>query len=126
MNIQMQSKNNQSAFQSQSTKQLLVIGDVQTVQFFTLIGAIGFVLNADSSHHLQPVLQHIRDNAKKIGGILVSTDIVDELIERIDRMKTVEIPILRLPNKNGASQIGFLEALMEKAVGMKMEKKHIV
>jgi len=114
------------AKQLQQTKSLLVVGDVQTVAFFRLVGATGFVVSEDGSHHLQPVLQYLRENAKSIGGIVVSPACADQLIERIDRMKVIEVPVIRLPDPSGLSQIGFLEALMEKAVGMKMEKKQTI
>lgn len=102
-------------------KKLIVIGDQQTVQFFTLVGAVGFEVSPTNKAQFSEALASIREQAKSIGGILVASDIADMLVERIDRMQGVEIPIIRLPDPSGESQIGYLETLMEKAIGMKLE-----
>jgi vacuolar-type H+-ATPase subunit F/Vma7 len=107
-------------------KKLLIIADEQTVQLFRLVGAVGFtVQNHDLEHlphQLQPAITYVRSHASEIGGVLVAAPLASTLIERLDRIKTLEVPVIRLPDENGQSQIGFLEALMEKAIGMKLER----
>jgi len=107
--------------QNQKVQQLVVVGDAQTVAFFKLVGAVGFEVEAANAKQLSEVLQYIRKNARLIGGMLVAAQVAEALIERLDRMQGVDVPIIRLPDPSGLSQIGFLEALMEKAIGMKLE-----
>ncbi len=110
-----------------ASKQLLVIGEVQTIQFFTLIGAVGIEINQQDSPQAQlmPVLNYIRKNADQIGGILVQTSLAEALSERLDRIKSIDIPIVRLPVQGGKSQVDYLESLMQKAIGMKLEQKKL-
>ena len=111
-----------------SNKQLLVIGEVQTVQFFTLIGAVGLQINANESTQiqLQPVISYIRHHADQIGGILVQPTLAEALLERLERLKSIDIPVVRLPEHGGKSQVGYLQSLMQKAVGIKLEQNKIV
>lgn len=101
-----------------SDKKLVVVADKQTTAFFTLVGAIGFEQESTA-------LQFIRKNVRSIGGILVATEMADTITERIDRMQGVDLPIIRLPDGGGVSQIEFLESLMEKAIGMKLENNSL-
>lgn len=114
---------NQASVQNLDSKsqQLIVVGDAQTVAFFKLVGAVGFEVEAANAKQLSEVLQYIRKNVRLIGGMLVAAQVADALIERLERMQGVDVPVIRLPDPNGLSQIGFLEALMEKAIGMKLE-----
>jgi vacuolar-type H+-ATPase subunit F/Vma7 len=109
----------------QKTQQLVVIGDAQTVSFFKLVGAVGFEVESANGKQLSEALQFIRKNARSIGGMLVAAQVAEAIIERLDRMQGVDVPVIRLPDPTGLSQIGFLEALMEKAIGMKLEHSSI-
>ena len=105
-------------------KQVIIIADKQTVQFFTLLGATGFVTptQAPTTSTVDPAINYIRSNAQSIAGVLVHAQLADLIRERMNRMKEIVIPIISLPDSSGASQVGFLETLMEKAVGMKLEQ----
>lgn len=105
----------------QKAQQLVVVGDAQTVAFFKLVGAVGFEVESANPKQLSETLQYIRKNARRIGGMLVAAQVAETIIERLDRMQGVDVPVIRLPDPTGLSQIGFLEALMEKAIGMKLE-----
>lgn len=107
-------------------KKLIVIGNQETVRFFTLVGAEGLVVTEGDTATLNQALQYIRSQSRVIGGILVESELADTLTERIERMQGVDIPIIRLPDPSGKSQIGYLEALMEKAVGMKLDSGNLL
>lgn len=110
------------------SKQLIVVADEQTVAFFSLIGAKGFIVNEQSNSQaaqLQKVVHYVRENVRSIGGILVAPPIADVILDTLSRIKSLEVPIVRLPATDGSSQVSFLEALMEKAVGMKLQSKQI-
>jgi vacuolar-type H+-ATPase subunit F/Vma7 len=109
----------------QKAQQLVVIGDAQTVSFFKLVGAVGFEVESANGKQLSEALQFIRKNARSIGGMLVAAQVAEAIIERLDRMQGVDVPVIRLPDPTGLSQIAFLEALMEKAIGMKLEHSSI-
>lgn len=101
-------------------KQLVVVGDEQTVAFFSFVGATGFVIQPQSVEFAE-LVAFIRLQVRTIGAILVVPELADALTERLERMQGVSIPIVRLPNTDGSSHIGFLEKLMEQAVGMKLD-----
>jgi len=110
------------------SKQLLVVADEQTVAFFSLIGAKGFIVAVNSNEYqsqLQKAIQHVREKSRSIGGILVAAQVADVFLDKMSRIKTLEVPIVRLPAGDGTSQLSFLETLMEKAVGMKLQSKKI-
>jgi vacuolar-type H+-ATPase subunit F/Vma7 len=109
-------------------QKLVVIANRQTTMFFTLVGAVGFEIDQDEitsefsvEQALRPAINFIRNNVRTIGAILVASEYADTLVERIERMRGVEIPIVQLPDKTGASQADRLESIMEKAVGMKLD-----
>jgi len=108
-----------------ANKQLLVVGDLQTVQFFKLIGAVGFEVQTSDPSQLKAAVAYIRQEAPGIGGILVTPSVADDLQERLDRIKHLSVPLIRLPDSqaDSQSQVTFLENLMEQAIGMKLERK---
>ncbi len=118
----------EAAFSNETAnKKLLVIGEQQTIQFFTLIGAVGMEVHPGDSPQAQlaPVISYIREHADQIGGILVQVSLAEPLSERLDRIKSIDIPIVRLPVQGGKSQVDYLEKLMQKAIGMKLEQKKL-
>lgn len=101
-------------------KHILVLGDIQTVQFFSLVGAWGCVVEKDDAGSLAVALDRIRSQEKEIGAVVVTASLAGTVLDRIERMQGITLPVIQLPDAQNPSQLQALENIMEKAIGMKL------
>ena len=112
-------------------KKLFVVGDGPTTQLFELVGAVGIVV--ERRVQAARAVQYLTAHKENIGGIVVAAAVAGRHPEFIERLRVLDVPVLQLPaaaTNPGASaeaqppsQTQLLEQLMERALGMKLERK---
>ena len=102
-------------------KTLFVIGDKPTVMFFKLLGAQGTII--ESHLDLTTALEAINQHLDTIGALLLTETLTATPSKTLDKINRLGIPVISLPNnQSSTSNSQKLEALLEKAIGMKLNK----
>ena len=99
---------------------LMVAGDPETVALFSLLGASGYV--CESPEELKGLLDYLEAHEKEIGGLLLGAQLYDKESRYLARIRKLGIPMIFLPSQDAGADAGrlALEALTEKAMGMKL------